>query len=926
LRDPVALTVTSDLDKQPWLPLKGVLKGRAMLTPIESKLVRADMELFGTEIGTDAVKAKTLSLEAQCYWPWLEITNARATFEDGSLALATARMDLENKLFSAGTLAFNGPLVKHWLPVGYSYEGLSLVAHFEGPINELRHTGNLDATNVASPYLLPVSLHADWRGRQEKLEGFKAVVSSGSSSLAADGSLSLATDQADLRLSSISLSTNRQPFMESRQPCLISFHYPTSQKSWQLGLGVLDLAGTGGNLSAEAVIDWPREGALHLSAQNLASTNFAGFVKATLPEINVHSLNASTSWTNSPAKFEVEFSATGKVQRYEVASTNQTAQAEPSGIVKDGQGRSRNRLTGQSLLTTPLSCEAKIAGDESGITVSNVVVRTAQADELAIRGFIPLAINPANATNLIDFLGKNPIQLNASIKPQAFIWDEIEDLTGIILIEPNLNVALSGNWDALEGQVRLSAQELDLQNPPSTMPTLSDLRVQVQLDQKSARIIQAGLLVQGQPATLAGQMPLGQGFWTGLRERKPPDWEQATAQLTIENAQIAAFEPLFPDLIAPQGTLSVDFSMNRGGKLDGTLVIAHARTRPLGEFGSLRDINVTLRCSESALRLEQASAKLSSADLALAGGAYFHGTDWLKGAIPPFELSLKGTQVPLVHRPDLIVRSDLLLAITKTNNAPPLISGLAHLRDSFYLSDLSALVPGKVAKPSARPPYFSIEEPSLADWRLAITVEGSKFMRVRSSLFDGEISANVNLQGTLKDPIALGNLRVDSGLVRFPFANLQVQQGLVNLTSENPYHPDLLVSATSKQFGYDIRMEVSGPVDAPIVQFTSNPPLSSEQIVLLVSSGQMPQAGYSLTPQQRAQTVALFLGRDVLSKLGFGDQPEQRLTIRTGEQISDQGKPTYNVEFKLSDRWALTGEYDRFSDYNFGVKWRIYSR
>src|SRR5204863_9216515 len=138
--------------------------------------------------------------------------------------------------------------------------------------------------------------------------------------------------------------------------------------------------------------------------------------------------------------------------------------------------------------------------------------------------------------------------------------------------------------------------------------------------------------------------------------------------------------------------------------------------------------------------------------------------------------------------------------------------------------------------------------------------------------------------------------KIDAGLVRFPFANLQVQQGMVTLSSQNPYHPQLLVRAASKQFGYDIRMDVSGPVDAPVIQFNSTPPLSSEQILLMVSAGELPQGMFSLTSQQRAQTVALFLGRDVLAKMGFGDQTEERLSMRSGEEISEQGRPTYSVE------------------------------
>jgi translocation and assembly module TamB len=280
----------------------------------------------------------------------------------------------------------------------------------------------------------------------------------------------------------------------------------------------------------------------------------------------------------------------------------------------------------------------------------------------------------------------------------------------------------------------------------------------------------------------------------------------------------------------------------------------------------------------------------------------------------------------LARAPEFIIRSDLDLVVAKTNDAPPVISGTAQLRDSFYLSDLSALVPGKVATPSARPPYFSIDDPTLANWRLAVKVEGVRWLKVRSSMFNGEVSANLHLEGTLKDPLALGVIKIDSGLARFPFANLELQQGLITLSSENPYHPQILVRSASKQFGYDIRAEVSGSVDSPVIQFTSNPALSSEQILLMITAGQLPSGSFTLTPQQRAQTVALFLGRDIWTKLGLADPSQERFTISSGQEITDQGRPTYNVEYKVSPRWSVVGEYDRFGDFNAGLKWRIYSK
>jgi translocation and assembly module TamB len=121
-------------------------------------------------------------------------------------------------------------------------------------------------------------------------------------------------------------------------------------------------------------------------------------------------------------------------------------------------------------------------------------------------------------------------------------------------------------------------------------------------------------------------------------------------------------------------------------------------------------------------------------------------------------------------------------------------------------------------------------------------------------------------------------------------------------------------------------MELNGPADQPIIQFNSTPPLSSEQLVLMVTAGELPKGGYTLNPTQRAQTMALFLGKDLLSKLGFGDDSEERLSFTSGQEISETGKPTYSLEYKLTKRWSLVGEYDRFNAFNAGVKWKVYSK
>jgi translocation and assembly module TamB len=94
----------------------------------------------------------------------------------------------------------------------------------------------------------------------------------------------------------------------------------------------------------------------------------------------------------------------------------------------------------------------------------------------------------------------------------------------------------------------------------------------------------------------------------------------------------------------------------------------------------------------------------------------------------------------------------------------------------------------------------------------------------------------------------------------------------------------------------------------------------------MLTAGELPRNEYSLTSQQKAQTVALFFGKDFLARLGLSDTAEQRLTLRSGEEVSERGTPTYTIEYKLTDRWTLVGEYDRFNAFNAGLKWRVYSK
>lgn len=909
LRNPAVFRINADLNAQTMLPAQGILSGNIQLAPSGSKFPSGTFQFRGEDVGSGKLKTKVFTLSGTFTYPNFQIERAAVDFIDGTTASLQGAINAETKTISSGKLQLSGPLARRWLPSGWSISNAASAIEFSGPVNDLSHSGTLSVSQFSVPALKPLNIELGWQGQQTDLRQFKMHAATAEAALDVAAHLQFSRTQAEVELESVSFQTNHQLALQLSSPTKATLAEDSEKREWSVKLETLRLRGAGGNTETRGSVTWPSAGSINVQAAGLSSKLLEGLLRINPPELKLKRLNLSAHWTNGPVLLSLGAEASGRV---------------PGHLRSEPEVGTPPSKTGQELLN--FTVRVALATEAESLVISNMSVFSGTGTVLSAKGRLPVSLHPAQPAQLFQIAPAHSLQLTVATDPKSILWQKVADWTGLKAEEPQLEAELSGTLEEPRGVIKLGARQLSYAKNSHKLPDVQELRVTLHLDKEMARLTEGRVFVQGEPVSFTAEIPLGLTFWRQWRKPQLPDLTHVKAHLWIDDAELAAFEPFFPTVLAPQGRLKLDVSWLPGGHVRGELDLQRGRTRPIANFGAIRDINVRVRIQDRALALDEVSAKIGSAPLTITGKADLSGTEWLWGELPPFQISVVGSDIPLARQPESIIRSDLALAIAKTNGAPPLISGRAHLRDSYFLSELRDLAPGQVTSPARRPPYFSIEDPALADWRLALDVDGAGFLKVRSTLFNGEASANLKILGTLKDPIALGDVKIDSGVVRFPFASLSVQQGLVTLSSQDPYHPQLSVTAASKQFGYDLRMEVRGAADEPIIQFSSTPPLSSEQIVLMVTAGQMPQGTFTLTAQQRAQTVAMFLGRDLLAKLGFADQTEQRLTIQSGEEISEQGRPTYHVEYKLTKDWSLVGEYDRFGDYNAGVKWRIYSK
>jgi translocation and assembly module TamB len=847
-------------------------------------------------VSTALLTSSNLEVNAELNWPLVEVKSSHIKMDDGSELSLTGAFDVKQKIVSNGQLQSAGTFGGQFLPADYSFGSASVAARFGGPLKSLTNSVRAEVKRLVIPGVNPIDIQAAWNGEGLTFSSLGARFTAGGSVLSLSGSGSLDGRNKTVTLTQLELSQSNRPALSLQKPVQITMSAQattSTNASWALSVEPLMLAGTGRQLRMAADVNWPERGTVDCDAEGLDARLLADFIPQANAEAVLARLNFSGGWTNGPMTFQLTSDATLKTKE-----------------------------------KIPFSATAKLSGGSTGITIERLSISSATQAVCSVQGSLPIFCDPTRRDSVIQIDTEAPLTLQASTDPNSVLWEKIGTATGLRLTQPKLAANLRGTWKAPKGEVTLQVRRVELPQHQRPMPAMENLDFLAEMDRAAARVSRCSFQIAGQPVTFTGEVPLGENFWSNLRhQRRLPDWHDATGNLKIQNAQLAAFNPFMPQLLSPEGSASADISLERGGNLRGEFSIRNARTYPLESIGPVRNIQALARLDGQTLRLERASAEVGGQRVNVNGSVQLNEQLLGTNGLPPFQVHLTGTNVPLARNPSVLLRADLDLAVSNSSTETPLVSGTVTLTNSLFLADLKSLVPERTASPRQRPPYFSIEAEPWADWRLKLKVQGVNFLRVQTPLFQGKVSTALTLNGTLKNPVALGQAQIDTGsTVIFPFSTLDVRQGFVSLTSENPYRPTLFVEAQGKRFGYDVKMQATGPVDDPVIQFSSIPSLSSEQIVLMLTAGEVPASvGATATVQQRAGGLGVYVGRNLLSDFGIGGGQE-RLTVRSGQYISESGRQTYDIELKLTDRWSVIGSYDRFDQYDLDLKWKVFSR
>ncbi len=249
-----------------------------------------------------------------------------------------------------------------------------------------------------------------------------------------------------------------------------------------------------------------------------------------------------------------------------------------------------------------------------------------------------------------------------------------------------------------------------------------------------------------------------------------------------------------------------------------------------------RNLPFRLSALNGTINLQGERAVISSLKGTLGGGTVnFTGFLVLQQALR-YQLRVELSQARVRYPSDFtsVLDGKLVLA---GNSEQGQLSGDISVRNIFASESLNLVDlitgPGNLlggSSPGASSPFAS---------NVNLNVNLSSLRPVRIETHDLSLVSDIelHLQGTLANPVAVGNVYLRSGQAIFRGNRYTLTRGDISMTNPFQTEPVLDLQVHSRVDKYDLTLEVTGPPDQVRFAYRSDPPLPTEDILSLLAFG-----------------------------------------------------------------------------------------
>jgi translocation and assembly module TamB len=139
--------------------------------------------------------------------------------------------------------------------------------------------------------------------------------------------------------------------------------------------------------------------------------------------------------------------------------------------------------------------------------------------------------------------------------------------------------------------------------------------------------------------------------------------------------------------------------------------------------------------------------------------------------------------------------------------------------------------------------------------RLDLRMRAPGTLRIDNNLATLQARADLALSGTSEAPVVTGRAEIERGRLYFQGRTYVIQRGALDFVNPQRLDPLFDIEAFTRIRSYQVTLRVSGTLERVTPTLTSDPPLSSLQILALLA-GQEESAVASLTQTQARQDQA----------------------------------------------------------------------
>jgi hypothetical protein len=383
---------------------------------------------------------------------------------------------------------------------------------------------------------------------------------------------------------------------------------------------------------------------------------------------------------------------------------------------------------------------------------------------------------------------------------------------------------------------------------------------------------------------------------------------------------------------AAGGTLCI------GGVLDDPEVFARATlvrgsVKASASVPRVTEIQGDVVWSDRRIGIERLEGIIDRRRFEVEGGLNLRALTDVDGPlIQDVDIRLRAKQVLLLRQPDLRVRGDLDLRWHGPWKRSTL-TGTIDLGRSYYRRDIELSVGGR----SLPLDLFHIETAPLSDMRLDVRVRSEAGIALINNVVRTQAIVNLHLGGTGRDPLLTGTLSTDQGDVILAASQLELRSAIVEFTEKDPYNPLLQMLFEDEVKGYRIRVTIAGTLEEPQIILDSTPPLPSEQLLVLLTTGYtVAEIGEQGGGRVAAVQLATYLGRRLAGYFArgepVGDGVLSRVKLETRSARRAYLKDLVGVEYLVKkgaivdgDEVFLQTERDTYGQYNFnfGIRFSV---